>query len=521
MVASGELRSVPLRDGMDRFRQGLTGPLSVPLDESQRRLVDVVTKGGGAYLIKGAAGTGKSTVLLHAIKSLRRDGVPPKSILYATYTKALVTTVEAAMKRDPFLNSKTITKKSVDAVAWKVAGMATHSSEIVVRDGDNRLVKPLTEAMEGVRASLNPALRAAFGRLVDKKLSRQYLIEEIERTIIAQDLRKPSEYASLVRQGRITRLTEDERAFIWQIHLRFVGRLRDANLTTWSRLRQKALRRVEEGKYPERFDAVFIDEAQDLEPTAMRLLVELCRKPEGGNRKIVLSADANQTIYGNGYSWVSIHPDLRLTGRSHSLTTNHRCTRQIVLAAESYLQGAELEDERVAEHHIYTGPLPLVWPVTSEKNEVTEIEHFFRTAGKQLNLTFDQCAVLVPTRNRGKEIASALCLRGVNAQFMIRSEVDLTFPGVKVLTRHTAKGLEFPVVAVALFEQLKQPGTGPEELSERLLLERRVNHMAMTRAMQMLMVTVPASPAEGRFVGLTAPLWLQGGKNMRQNPNRK
>lgn len=515
MAVSGELQGVQLRDGMERFRQARVSHLSLPLDESQQRLIDVVTKGGGVYLIKGAAGTGKSTVLLHAIKSLRRDGVQPKSILYATYTKALVTTVEATMKRDPFLNSKTITKKTVDSVVWEVVGKIRLSPETVVRDSDNRLVKPLKEAVEEVRASLSPTLRQAFGRLVDKRISRQYLIEEIERTIIAWDLRRPLEYARLVRQGRTIRLTEDERAFIWQIHLKLVGRLRDANLTTWARLRQQALRFVEDGKYAERFDAVFIDEAQDLEPTAMRLLVELCRKPDGGSRKIVLSADANQTIYGNGYSWVSIHPDLRLTGRSHSLTINHRCTRQIVLAAENYLQGAELENERVAEHHIYTGPPPMVRPITSENHEVTEIERYIRFVQAQLNFAFDQCAVLVPTRKRGGDVASALCHRGIPAQFMIRSEVDLTFPGVKVLTRHTAKGMEFPVVAVALFHQPKLSEIAPEERSEQLLLERRVNHMAMTRAMQTLLVTIPASPEKGRFVGMSPPLWLPSSKKTR------
>src|SRR2546421_10510230 len=73
------------------------------------------------------------------------------------------------------------------------------------------------------------------------------------------------------------------------------------------------------------YDAVVIDEAQDLDPSALRLLVQLCKQPN----RVFITADANQSIYGSGFNWADVHDDLRFQGRTAVLHANYRSTREI------------------------------------------------------------------------------------------------------------------------------------------------------------------------------------------------
>ena len=50
------------------------------------------------------------------------------------------------------------------------------------------------------------------------------------------------------------------------------------------------------------YDAVVIDEAQDLDANCLRLLVALCRTAN----RLFLTADANQSIYGSGFRWTDV-----------------------------------------------------------------------------------------------------------------------------------------------------------------------------------------------------------------------
>jgi superfamily I DNA/RNA helicase len=81
---------------------------------------------------------------------------------------------------------------------------------------------------------------------------------------------------------------------------------------------------------------------------------------------------------------------------------------------------------------------------------------------------------------------------------------------VKVITLQSAKGLEFPVVAVAGFIDGLPPaggrGAGEEETEEALARQRRLLFVAMTRAMRSLLVVVPDRPSP-LLTGFDPQLW--------------
>lgn len=262
-------------------------------------------------------------------------------------------------------------------------------------------------------------------------------------------------------------------------------------------LRQRAAQIVRSGAWTERFDGVLVDEAQDLDPTVLRLLVSVCRTPN----RLFVAADANQSIYGSGFRWSDVHEDLRFTGRTGVLRRNHRSTREIGEAAHSYLREGGLEDPGEGQDYAEIGPKPAVRVVEDRRDEAALLARFLIGAAKEFRLGVGACAVLVPSQGAGKKLAVGLASAGLEAAYMSGRDLDLGRGGVKILNLKSAKGLEFPIVAIAGLSHGRMPGVPKDasggELEEALLRERRTLYVAMTRAMRALLVVLPANPANG------------------------
>lgn len=97
---------------------------------------------------------------------------------------------------------------------------------------------------------------------------------------------------------------------------------------------------------------------------------------------------------------------------------------------------------------------------------------------------------------------------------MSSRELDLNRKGVKVLTLKAAKGLEFPIVAIAGFLESKFPyipkGTLESAKAEILTRERRTLFVGMTRAMRALLIVVPSQKPGILLENFDAKLWNLG-----------
>ena len=147
--------------------------------------------------------------------------------------------------------------------------------------------------------------------------------------------------------------------------------------------------------------------------------------------------------------------------------------------------------------------------------EVQLLSRFLPAAAKEFRLSIGACAVLCPTINAGKAVAAELTQRGIEANFMSGQELNLSRPGVKVLTLNSAKGLEFPIVALSGFINSGWYGNGPsnvgvEEREEFLATDRRTMFVGMTRAMRALLITVPAQTQSPLLQGFDGPYWNLG-----------
>ena len=81
---------------------------------------------------------------------------------------------------------------------------------------------------------------------------------------------------------------------------------------------------------------------------------------------------------------------------------------------------------------------------------------------------------------------------GIRAEHVTGTNLRLDSSRVKVMTIHTAKGLEFPMVAVIRVEEGELPRqlpSGAEDEEEYLAGQRRLLFVGCTRAMRKLWIT--------------------------------
>lgn len=344
-----------------------------------------------------------------------------------------------------------------------------------------------------------------------ERMGHDYLLQEIITVLVARQLESLAAYQATSRARRKMRLSSSQRALVWRIYERWRMLMEVSGKETWQQRRTRAEQLVASSHYYHRFDAVVIDEAQDLDPSLLRLLIQLCKAPN----RLFVTADANQSIYGSGFSWSEVHKDLKFQGRTSILHINYRSTYQIGEAAQSYLIYHSMEDilddEGAEYQYVHDGPLPDVRSIANRGHEAQLLAAFFKQAIVHFRLTIGSCAVLCPSEGAGKGIAAALQQQGIQATYMVGKELDLKQPGVKVLTLKSAKGLEFPIVALAGFVGSNYPivayNASEEERAEVLAQERRNLFVGMTRAMRSLLVIVPADNDSPLFQGFEESYW--------------
>src|SRR5438876_8746662 len=111
------------------------------------------------------------------------------------------------------------------------------------------------------------------------RLGEDYLLEEINKVIVARQIESLQDYMHARRPGRRVRLSDMQKRGIWQVYETFQRHLKYAGVETWEQARARAEALVAKDFEFQSYDAVVIDEAQDLDPSMLRLLIKLCKDP--------------------------------------------------------------------------------------------------------------------------------------------------------------------------------------------------------------------------------------------------
>lgn len=431
----------------------------------------------GPWLVKGGPGSGKSTVAVYCARALQRrsaesllgSSTAPK-ILYTTFTNALTNASEYLIRElGGIAKENPIHVSTIDKLVYD---RSTSSRRF-------RLAGRPADWQPHMRKSIAVCSHDDSGaRFGDEDID--FIHKEIDWVILGQDLQTCEEYEAADRRGRGRRITAQQRQAIWRIHLAFRDSLHGAGFALASEFAAEAARTVK----PE-FDYVFIDEAQDLKPVHIRFAMGLCESPQG----VFITADGNQSIYGNGISWISVAKDLRFGGRVRTLTRNYRTTKEIWQALGNLAPDSKDADPETLElAAVSRGPWPRFVRYRSESKARERLNTFIRDALLRERVGPSCTAVLCPTNAQAKKIAGWID-RNLNPLLMKSKDVNLDHPGVKVMTIHASKGLQFPVVAVAGIEARKQlSGTSQLDQAEQAEKDQKVLFVGCSRAMRQLMV---------------------------------
>lgn len=494
-------------DDLLRYKEGELLGFLLKLSPEQERFVSWAMRATGPTQLKGGPGTGKSTVALYRVRllieKLRAQGVAAPRILFTTYTNALIHFSEQLLQQLLGEDARFVEVQTADKIMSDILKRAGVPRKTPNEQNRNLLQTIFQRVVKRTQFEGSLLQQQAQGQAIER-LGLPYVHEEIHQVLIARQIATFEDYLIARRPGRKVRLNELQKKAVWCVYNAYVQQLKKVGVETWEQARIRAEAIVAHEVDYANYDAVVVDEAQDLDPAILRLLLALCKSPS----RFFITADANQSIYGSGFNWSDVHESLKFQGRTSVLRTVYRSTYEIGQATQSYLSTGVLDDEQVEYKYMHNGPLPVVREVIGDEEEVQLLMQFMHSAGRELRFSLGSCAVLCPTNDNGRALAANLKRGGIEATFMESKNLDLSWRGVKVLTLNSAKGLEFPIVTLAGFSgsryALATPKTEKEEALARM---RRTLFVGMTRAMRALLVIVPAGTASPLLTGFDARYW--------------
>jgi superfamily I DNA/RNA helicase/mRNA-degrading endonuclease RelE of RelBE toxin-antitoxin system len=497
---------LPAPEHVERFAEEELSSFLLRLSPEQQELARQNRR--GPTLVRGGPGTGKSTLALYRVRYLVDQGLD--AILFTTYTNALVGYSEQLL-------SHLLDCAPADC-GVKVATVDKLAAHYYARQCGWPRFATEGQALALLATALNEAelpAANAFDRQVRReqleRLGPDFLLQEFLQVIEAWGLNSVEEYRTIERRGRGTPLKAAVREAIWAVYERWRDLMRAEKLAFNEQIRRGALEYTA-SLVDKPFQALVVDEAQDLSPVALRFLLNLVETPE----HVYITADAAQSLYQRGFSWKQVHADLNMTGRSILLKRNYRNTAQIVAACAAVVAGtgacdAESLSQEPAAHQ---GEPPLICLTDNPADEAAAIRDFFIANARRYRLPAHSGAVLCASNLAGENMAARLEELGLPAVFQKGRDIDITTRRVNVLTIHSAKGLEFPMVAITGLDAGRFPRTGegyPEEEQQAMENEqRRLFFVGCSRAMRALLVC-GSSEAPSPFLDpLQPPAWHRG-----------
>ena len=499
-LASGELVTPPVplpperpaieaADTRRRFylvedAEGLAAALEAPMERwiaflhpSQRALVE--REFNGPAKVSGSAGTGKTVVAMHRARNQARRG---EQVLLTSYVTTLCENIERNLQM--LCTQSELQHISVSTV---------HKQALSVVNQAEPRVRP---ASDGDIQRLLDELRIRHAAGYDKN----FVQAEWNNVVRMQGIDSWDEYRGARRTGRGKGLPVKERKVLWMVFGGVLKSLEARSLLDWTGLCRRAEELLTNGRAVSPYDAVVVDEVQDLKPAELRFLKALCAEKPGN---LMLCGDAGQRIYPGGFSLSALGIEVR--GRSTVLRINYRTTEQIRRLADLML-GEVADDMDGGEEHrkgtrsLLRGPTPTLTGCNSNEEELASgVAEVRRWLGD--GLAPEAIAIFSRTNKRVDEMSRALSDAGIASRLLSKNDPGVS-GAVQLGTMHRAKGLEFKAVLVVGCADTVVPSAGvlrgmidPQDREAAEASECRLLYVAMTRARDELTVSWTGTPS--------------------------
>ena len=431
----------------------------------------------GPVKVTGSAGTGKTVVAMHRARHLARQG---KKVLLTSYVKTLCENIERNL--DLLCTAEEKALITVSTVYKQALRLATSKGQ-KLQPVEKSYIKSLIEAAHFPSCPLDPVM----------------LLTEWETVIQDQGITRWEQYKSANRTGRGFPLSAKGREQIWPIFERMIKTLEAEGKAEWSSVCRQAREFVVSGVVESPFDAVVVDELQDLQPQEIQLLSALAGK---GRNTLMLVGDGGQRIYGGRFSLKGL--GVNVQGRSHILRINYRTTEQIRRFADKLIgdSGDDLDgglEKRKGTVSLLKGPQPVLHAAKTQAQQWKYVAGEIKRMKKE-GLDLAEVAIFSRTNADLPTIQAAMTRNSVKSQIISRE--GARGDGVRLGTLHRAKGLEFKSVFVVNVSDEQVPqrsllqNVQDQQLRSDLLeRERQLLYVGLTRARDEAVLTWVGYPS--------------------------
>jgi len=498
------------------------------LNAEQSKLIEA--EPGGPALIKGVAGSGKTTIALHRALFLDQKYCQNDQdrILLVTYNRNLINYLKHIYGKvdkkyrssysDLFSkNKKNVDIDTVDRLMYHQYFAITDDEQLEPLYASAKSRELLKDCISEIKKYYEDV------PLIDDSNTR-FLMDEID-WIKSCNYMKVETYQKVDRTGRARtdnkeaprRLAKNSKAreAIFELMKQFYryqlenGYIYHKNMAL--KVYYHALKNPQK-----KYKHIIIDEGQDLTRVQLEYLKTLYRGDKDSS--FIFVADTAQSIYSHawlvkGRNFTSLGIDM--SGRSSILTKNYRTSTQIAQAAYSMIE----KDSEIIGCEDYVPPTlidrqgqyPVLKTFKSEKAEAESVLLSVKNLLAQ-GYSYKDIAIIARMKKQLECIKSVFDKSGIPCKVSTSSGNFFNKNQIQMMTIHAIKGLEYKVVfiiglnsdVIPYFPDQEQESKAIQETSERKLL-----YVGMTRSREQLFLSCWGSPS--KFIKDINPKFLRTG----------
>lgn len=479
---------------VDPSEEELLKMFSAPLEKwrvflhpAQRKLVE--RSWNGPVRVLGGAGTGKTVVAMHRAKWLAEhlETEGDSKILFTTFTRNLAADIEVNLRK--IISPERMKRVEVVNLDRWVAAFLNNNGykHTIVYDANT---KDLWETALTLKPD-EPSLPDSFYK------------QEWRQIIQPQEITDFSQYMKAPRTGRGVALNRKQRKAIWQVFEEYQMLLSEKGYREPADAMRDARQLIETKEIVLPYNAIIVDEAQDMGMQAFRLLRKMVAE---GPDDMLIVGDAHQRIYGRKV--VLGQCGIKIIGRSRKLRINYRTTEETRRWATALLEGVSVDDLDGGEDTM-GGFLSLIHGVAPVVNQYEALEDEVEAICAHLkdiqntDEHYRSTCVVARTNNQLDQYENELNNKGIPVYRLTGFEPeDRSVGGVRMATMHRVKGLEFERIILCGINKGVMPLHTADLHSEDVTIQRMAENqerallfVAATRAKKSVWVTSHGEPS--------------------------
>lgn len=446
---------------------------------------DLITRPSEGFLvIRGTAGSGKTTVALHRIAYLAYDdpAIDSNDTLVIVFSPALRSYVAHVLPSLGLKGVRILTYRD-----WALTQRRRHFPQLPTRqreDTPGAIVRMKLHPFLG--AALQDQVARVEGPASGKQALDDWASVLTQRSLLQEASERIAPGVFSIRD--VDRFVDYNRRRVDELFAGLAGDDEassgldsedDALLLRAWQLRVGPLQT--QGRRPIRFRHAVIDEVQDFSPLEVQVLLGCMQRGSG----LTLAGDTQQQVmqHSGFTSWQDFFAHLGVSGTEvETLKISYRSSREIVSFADSVL--GDLREEALPPVSIRSGPPVELFSFMDRGSCVAFLADVLRDLGIHERLA--SVALLAPSPELSDAYFEGLARSDLPRLRRISDQGFSFTAGIEVTEVAQVKGLEFDYVVLLGVDAANYPNTSGA---------RRLLHVAATRAVHQLWVTCVGQPS--------------------------